>query len=60
VYAEPDARSGYVVVAAGTFADPDFPAPTRSIWEESRHPWVALGHEIAQFPQAAPAPSTSS
>ena len=25
-----------------TFADPNFPAPTIAVWEESRHSWFAL------------------
>jgi hypothetical protein len=28
--------------AIGNFADPNFPAPTIGVWEESRHPWVSL------------------
>jgi hypothetical protein len=27
---------------SGVFADPTFPAPTVSVWEERRHPWLAL------------------
>jgi len=37
------ANSGYpdlIAVAIGTFADPTFPAPTLSVWEECRHPWL--------------------
>lgn len=33
---------GHVAVAIGSFADPNFPAPTIAVWEESRHPWVSL------------------
>ena len=33
---------GYVAVAIGNFADPNFPAPTIAVWEESRHPWMSL------------------
>ena len=33
---------GYVTVAIGNFADPNFPAPTIAVWEETRHPWVFL------------------
>jgi hypothetical protein len=42
VYWESESFPGYVVVAIGNFADLNFPAPTISVWEESRHPWVAL------------------
>ncbi len=34
----PDRRG----IAVGCFADPTFPAPVRSIWEESMHPWLRL------------------
>ena len=33
---------GHVTVAIGNFADPNFPAPTIGVWEETRHHWVAL------------------
>ena len=33
---------GYVAVAIGSFADPNFPAPTIGVWEESRHLWLSL------------------
>ena len=42
VYWENEGFPGIVAVAIGTFADPGFPAPTIAVWEESRHPWVAL------------------
>lgn len=31
-----------VAIAVGAFADPKFPAPVRSIYEERAHGWVAL------------------
>ena len=31
-----------IAVPIGAFADPTFPAPTVSVWEERRHPWLAL------------------
>lgn len=31
-----------IAIPVGAFADPDFPAPTISVWEARRHPWVAL------------------
>jgi hypothetical protein len=33
-------------VAVGSFADPTFAAPARSVWEEKKHAWVQLGAEI--------------
>ena len=42
VFWESEGFPGYVAVAIGNFADPNFPAPTIAVWEESRHPWVSL------------------
>ncbi len=42
VYWETTRKQEYVVVAGGAFADPDFPAPTQSVFEEHKHPWVGF------------------
>ena len=42
VYWEDKGFPGYVAVAIGNFADPNFPAPNIAVREESRHPWIAL------------------
>jgi hypothetical protein len=52
VFWEPDARPEVICVAVGGFAEPDFPAPGRSIWSEHRHLWGAV-LDIPSFPQAA-------
>jgi hypothetical protein len=31
-----------IAVPIGAFADPDFPPPRISVWEERRHAWVAV------------------
>src|SRR5262245_59173046 len=36
-----------IAVAIGTFADPNFPPPTISVWEECRHPWVSPPSDLA-------------
>src|ERR1700730_14285159 len=36
----------------GAFADPDFPAPTLSVWEQSRHSWINLPEGMQHFPKA--------
>ena len=41
VYWDGEGFPGYVAVAIGSFADPNFPAPTIAVWEETR-PWVSL------------------
>jgi hypothetical protein len=45
VYWEGEGFPGHVAVAIGNFADPAFPAPAIAVWEETRHPWVALPHD---------------
>lgn len=37
-----EGEEGRVSVAVGAFADPAFPAPTVSVYDVRRHPWVAL------------------
>jgi hypothetical protein len=41
-------------VVVGAFADPAYPAPTVSVFEESMHPWVVLPPGIGHFPQGRP------
>jgi hypothetical protein len=44
VYWEADGIPGFVTVAVGAFADPNFPPPHVSVYEERQHPWtLALG-----------------
>ena len=33
---------GTIAVAVGAFADPSFPAPRVSVYEDRRHPWVGI------------------
>jgi hypothetical protein len=44
VYWEPASMPDFVSVAVGAFADPNFPPPYVSVYEERRHPWtLAIG-----------------
>ena len=45
VYWTGEGFPGLIAVAIGTFADPNFPAPTISVWEETRHGWVSSPDE---------------
>lgn len=47
VYWEAAGIPGFVTVAVGAFANPDFPPPRVSVYEERRHPWALT---IAQLP----------
>ena len=42
VFWESEGFAGFIAVAIGSFADPDFPAPTIAVWEQSRHPWAVV------------------
>ena len=38
-----------VSVAVGAFADPSFPAPSVSVYDSRRHPWVYLPLGVKRF-----------
>jgi hypothetical protein len=46
VFYTAEALPGFVAVPVGAFADPSFPSPTRSVWEERRHSWVPLPDDV--------------
>ena len=52
VYWDADVRPDHYGVAVGAFADPKFPQPTVSIWEEAKHPWVVLPGDVEHFRQS--------
>ena len=51
VYWEADVAPDFLGIAVGCFADPDFPAPSFSVWEEGLHPWFGLPPGIERFSQ---------
>jgi hypothetical protein len=42
VFWYPSRKPEAVAVAVGCFADPSFPAPTKSVYDKRRHSWVAV------------------
>lgn len=56
VYWDGDRAPQWCGIAVGSFADPDFPPPTASVWEESMHRWVALPSVTEHFAQGFPPP----
>ena len=42
VYWKADILDKYTGVAVGAFADPEFPEPTFSAWNKSKHSWVSF------------------
>lgn len=39
-------REEFVVIPVGAFADPTFPPPTFSVYEERKHAWVGLPEDM--------------
>jgi hypothetical protein len=44
-----DALPGFVTVAVGAFADPGFPPPQVSVYEQRRHSWLGLPDDMEHF-----------
>ena len=45
-----EALPGLTAIPLGTFADPDFPAPQFSVYENRKHEWVEiLGNDVERF-----------
>ena len=59
IYWKNDARPGVIGVAVGTMADPKFPAPTISIFEQSKHDWVQIGSAVEHYQQRISPKSSS-
>ena len=51
VYWNADLRPDEYGIAVGAFSDPNFPLPTFSVWEESKHAWVHLPDGVQHFRQ---------
>jgi hypothetical protein len=47
-YTEPT-EPDHVVVMVGAFADPTFPSPTESGYDERRHPWLVLPETMERY-----------
>jgi hypothetical protein len=46
VYWKLEALPGFISVAVGAFADPQFPPPLVSVYEERKHPWVTTPKSV--------------
>jgi hypothetical protein len=40
IYYEPEGLEGYLAIPVGAFADPGFPVPSVSVYEERMHSWI--------------------
>jgi len=46
VYWEPSGMPEFISVAVGAFADPNFPPPRVSVYEERKHQWALAAGEL--------------
>ena len=54
VYWKADNIPALIGVAVGTIADPKYPAPAKSVFEQSKHTWVELnGAAVEHFQQSS-------
>jgi hypothetical protein len=54
VYWKADRLPALIGVAVGAMADPTYPAPVRSVFEQSKHAWVDIGGPgVEHFPQSS-------
>ena len=51
LYWESDRNPALCGITVGSFADPNFPLPTYSQWEESKHGWFDVAIVTDHFPQ---------
>ena len=46
VYYQLEGYEEAIAIPVGAFADPQFPTPTVSVWEQDKHAWVSLPENI--------------
>jgi len=49
VFWESEATPEMMSVAVGSFADPNFPAPVRTVWTATKHPWLPFPDAIPRY-----------
>jgi len=49
VFWESEATPEMMSVAVGSFADPTFPAPVRTVWTATKHPWLPFPEAIPRY-----------
>jgi hypothetical protein len=59
VFWEGDRNPGTYGIAVGCFADPDFPPPLSSSYEDAMHPWLGVATAVDRYPGARPAPNSA-
>ena len=54
VYVRAGKHPAMIGVALGAIADPTYPPPIRSVWEQSRHGWIAMPDGAVRFERGRP------
>ena len=49
VYYHPEGLDAYIMIPVGAFADPNFPAPSVSVYESRKHQWVVPPAEAEHY-----------
>lgn len=50
VYYAAEGLGEFITIPVGAFADPDFPPPQVSVYEERMHRWVNPPHDVEHYP----------
>ena len=59
VYWKADNAPSLVGVAVGALANPNYPAPARSVFEQSKHDWVRIEGAVEHFRQSSAAKNSN-
>jgi hypothetical protein len=54
VYVRAGKHPTSIGIAVGAICDPAYPAPVRSVWEQSKHDWVVIPEPAQHFQQGRP------
>lgn len=54
VHMDGDKNAGMTGIPVGALADPRFPPPVRSVWEQSMHEWVSIDIAGDHYPRGRP------
>ncbi len=60
VYWKAERLPSMIGVAVGAMADPNFPAPARSVFEQSKHAWIEIDAAgLEHYPQGSAPPKSN-
>ena len=59
IYWKADNLPSLIGVAVGALADPKYPAPARSVFEQSKHNWVQIDGAVEHFQQSSVAKNSN-